>query len=828
VKIIFNSLLIIGIYVNLLYLNGEPRFIGKTNKVVRRIRSMKAPPEKLGSFFLGSEYDLETGEVTGEHVNYDARDLTTHAVCIGMTGSGKTGLCICLLEEAALDKVPAIIIDPKGDITNHLLHFPELEASDFQEWVNVDDARRKKLTIEEYSQQVAKLWKNGLGKWGIGEKRIRELSDSVDYTIYTPGSSRGISINILSSLEAPRNQGHDSLNNLITGTTGALLSLMKLNRDPVRSKEGVLIASLLHHYWIRHEDLSLEKLIQKVQDPPFNRLGVFDLETFYPSDDRVDLAISLNSIIASPSFRNWLKGDPLDVSKLLYSSDGKPRHSIFSLAHLGDEERMFFVTLLLERLSTWMQGQAGTTSLRAIVYFDEVFGYMPPVANPPSKTPLLRLLKQGRAFGLGMVLTTQNPVDLDYKGLTNTGTWFIGKLQTERDKGRLLEGLRSVDLGQRETVDFGEIIGSLDSRVFLLHNVHSQEPIVFHTRWAMNYLRGPLTGIQISKLMQHKKEPDSVAQEETRQQIDVNDNPPNLDPEIEQYFVRIDVENNPAQDKIVLYPRVLFNYSLRFFNRKRGVDKRVKRWVITPEPNDLGMIDWSRNKIIEERQIGERPPYSDELLMYDEIPDSYNTLRDLKKIRNDFSDYLYRNETFKIGTLPRLDLYQEQDESRSEFMSRVKQAAREERDSEIDELERKYDSKLDRVNSKIDDLASDLAAEKDEYNARKREEVFGVGETVLGVLLGRRRTTGITTASRRRRMTTKTKHKIENTEREIEELKEELDELEDELREQVEEITKKWENVDEEVTDYIVTPRRADVAVNEPKIAWTYYTTRNI
>ncbi|MBD3206121.1 DUF87 domain-containing protein [Candidatus Bathyarchaeota archaeon] len=789
---------------------------------------MKAPPEKLGSFFLGSEYDLETDQITGEHVNYDARDLTTHAVCIGMTGSGKTGLCICLLEEAALDKVPAIIIDPKGDITNHLLHFPELEASDFQEWVNVDDARRKKLTLEEYSNKVAELWKEGLEKWGIGEKRIRELSDSVDYTIYTPGSSRGISVNILSSLKAPRNKDQDSLNNLITGTTGALLSLMKLNRDPVRSKEGVLISSLLHHYWTREEDLSLEKLIQNVQDPPFNRLGVFDLETFYPSDDRMKLAISMNSIIASPSYSDWLNGDPLNVSKLLYRNDGKPRHSIFSLAHLGDEERMFFVTLLLERLSTWMQGQAGTTSLRALVYFDEMFGFMPPVANPPSKTPLLRLLKQGRAFGLGMVLTTQNPVDLDYKGLTNTGTWFIGKLQTERDKDRLLEGLRSVELGHGKSFDFGKIIGSLDSRVFLLHNVHSEEPIVFHTRWAMNYLRGPLTGPQISNLMKHKKEQVSKLHKDTRHQSEFSNNPPNLDPNIKQYYVRLETDRIQAQEKIVLYPRVLLNYTVRFFNRKRGVDKREKRWVITPEPNDLGLIDWSINKIIDERQINETSPYSDGLLLYDEVPDSFNTLRDLKKIRDDFSDYLYRNETFKIGTLPRMDLFQEQDESRSEFMSRVRQAAREERDAEIDELERKYDSKLDRVNSKIDDLTSDLAAEQDEYKARKREEVFGIGESVLGILLGRRRTTGITTASRRRRMTTKTKHKIEDAKREIEELKEDLKELEDELREQIEEITKKWESVDEEVTDFIVTPRRSDVTVNEPIIAWIFYTTKNI
>jgi hypothetical protein len=788
---------------------------------------MKAPPEKMGSFFLGSEYDLENGEITGEYINYDARDLTTHAVCIGMTGSGKTGLCICLLEEAAIDKVPAIIIDPKGDITNHLLHFPELLSTDFLEWINVDDARRKNYTLDEYASVVSDMWKNGLESWGIGKKRIEELSESVDYTIYTPGSGTGVPINIISSLEAPKYEDRDTLNNLISGTTSALLKLLNNDQDPVRSKEGILLSSILHHHWSQEQSLSLEKLIKQVQNPPFNRLGVFDLDAFYPEEKRLELALQLNSLIASPSFTEWLTGDTLNISRLLYHENGKPRHSIFSLAHLGEEERMFFVTLLLERISSWMQGQSGTTSLRAVLYFDEVFGYMPPVANPPSKIPLLRLLKQGRAYGLGVVLTTQNPVDLDYKGLTNTGTWFIGKLQTERDKNRVLEGLESaVQLsGIDDSINYGDIIGKLRSRVFLLHNVHNDSTKIFHTRWAMNYLRGPLTGVQIKRLMKEKKEKTSIKLITSSGKY--ASSPPNVDPKIEQYYIELSAKNfgvNERVDgKIRLLPSLLLNYRLRFYDKKRGIDKTSTNWVIAPEPNNLDEINWCQIRDIDPNTIHHQPLYSIANIVYNQIPSQFNTFKEIKQYQKKFSDYLYRNKKYVFGAHPELKIYQSQNESREDFIVQLKQASREERDSKIDKLEKKYETKLDRINLKIDRLTGSFGAKEAEYDARKREEIFGVGETVLGVLLGRRRTTGITTASRRRRMTTQTKHKLDEMKKEIEELKQELVEIEDELKEQISLITKKWENVEKEIVEYSITPRRTDIDVDEPKIAWVHY-----
>ncbi|MBS7625645.1 ATP-binding protein [Candidatus Bathyarchaeota archaeon] len=467
--------------------------------------------EKLGAFYLGKEYDLKTGRLLDRLLMYDARDLTTHAVCVGMTGSGKTGLCIDLLEEAAIDRVPAIIVDPKGDITNILLTFPNLKPEDFRPWINIDDARRKGLSEDEFAAQQAELWRNGLAQWGQNGERIKLLKDSADFVIYTPGSDAGVPVSILQSFAAPDlswESESELLRERIQGTVRALLGLIGVDADPVRSREHILLANLFEYFWRNREDLDLLRLIQSIQHPPIRQLGAFDVDTFYPKKERSELALRLNNIIAAPSFQNWLVGQPLDIPGFMSTPEGKTRHSIFYLAHLSDPERMFFLTIFLNQIIMWMRAQPGTTSLRAIFYMDEIFGFFPPVANPPSKQPMLTLLKQARAFGLGIVLTTQNPADLDYKGLANAGTWFIGRLQTERDKMRLLDGLEGVSSTAGQPLNRDElsrIISSLTNRVFLLHNVHEEAPVTFQTRWAMSYLRGPLTRLQVKDLMRDRK-----------------------------------------------------------------------------------------------------------------------------------------------------------------------------------------------------------------------------------------------------------------------------------------------------------------------------------
>src|SRR5262245_11127044 len=452
---------------------------------------MESSFEKLGVFYLGKS------KANDDLLLYDSKDLVTHAVCVGMTGSGKTGLCINLLEEAAIDGIPAIIIDPKGDLCNLLLTFPTLAPEDFAPWLEegVD------------ASQQAQLWKEGLAKWGEDGERIKRLRDAADFRIYTPGSNSGLPVSILKSFVAPPEtirQDSEALTERINTTVTSLLALIGIDADPVRSREHILLSNILNFEWSAGRDLDIAGLIQKVQTPPITKVGVMELDSYFPADARFELAMSLNHLLASPSFASWMEGESLDVAKFLHTEAGKPRHSIFSIAHLSDAERMFFVSLLLNQVLGWMRTQSGTTSLRAILYMDEIFGYFPPVSNPPSKLPLLTLLKQGRAFGLGCVLATQNPVDLDYKGLSNAGTWFIGRLQTERDKARVLEGLEGIAAGtgqKFDTQEMGQILAGLSNRIFLLNNAHEDVPEVFETRWAMSYLRGPLTRVQIKALM---------------------------------------------------------------------------------------------------------------------------------------------------------------------------------------------------------------------------------------------------------------------------------------------------------------------------------------
>ncbi|MGH6948433.1 MAG: ATP-binding protein, partial [Kiloniellales bacterium] len=472
-----------------------------------------APFEKLGAFYLGRLYDGAAGKPSDAPLLYDSKDLTTHAVCVGMTGSGKTGLCLSLLEEATIDGLPAIAIDPKGDIGNLLLNFPALEPADFEPWIDPGEAARKGRSPAEQAESVAQLWRKGLADWGEDGRRVARLREAAEVRIYTPGSSAGLPVSVLSSFAAPADAlraDAEAFNDRVSAAVSGLLSLIGVEADPLRSREHILLASILSHHWKEGRDLDVGRLIREVQKPPFDKVGVLDLESVYPAKERFELSTMLNGLLASPGFAAWMEGAPLDIGRMLWDEQGKPRIAIFSIAHLSDPERMFFVTLLLTEILGWVRAQSGTTSLRALLYMDEVFGYLPPVANPPSKLPLLTLLKQARAFGLGVVLATQNPVDLDYKGLSNTGTWLIGRLQTERDKLRVLDGLEGAAASAGATFDraaLDRVLSGLSSRVFLMNNVHEDAPVLFHTRWALSYLRGPLTREEIRLLTAERAEP---------------------------------------------------------------------------------------------------------------------------------------------------------------------------------------------------------------------------------------------------------------------------------------------------------------------------------
>ena len=524
--------------------------------------------EKLGAFYLGKRYDTEADKLTDELVLYDSKDLTTHAVIIGMTGSGKTGLGIGILEEAALDHIPVIAIDPKGDMGNLLLTFPKLAADDFRPWVNPRTAMDKGQTVDQFAAGQAALWKKGLGEWGQTGERIAQLRKNVDLNIYTPGSNSGLPVSVLQSFSAPDQSLIDDIDlyrERVQSTATGILTLLDIDADPVASREHILISRLLDNAWREGRSLDVPTLIGEIQNPPITKVGVMNLDAFFPARDRFALAMRLNNLLAAPGFEAWMQGTPLNAKNLLYTEEGKPRISIMSIAHLDDAQRMFFVSMLLNELIAWMRAQQGTSSLRAILYMDEIFGYMPPIANPPSKNLFLTLLKQARAYGLGLVLATQNPVDLDYKGLSNTGTWFIGRLQTERDKARVMEGLEGASGGSFNKQDMERTIAGLGKRRFLLHNVHEDEAVVFNTRWVMSYLAGPLTRDHIRSLMSGAKDKlEAVVNEVSKPKRKASDSAPALPPAVEQFFV----EGAGAGDRLSPSPDR---------RRRRGVHQRPLR-----------------------------------------------------------------------------------------------------------------------------------------------------------------------------------------------------------------------------------------------------------
>ena len=806
--------------------------------------------EKTGSFYLGKRYDPQKRKVLAEPVLYESRDLTTHAVCVGMTGSGKTGLCIDLLEEAALQGIPAIVVDPKGDMTNLLLTFPGLRPAEFRPWINLDDARRKGLSPDEYAQEIASTWARGLREWGIGLERLQRLRDAAEFAIYTPGSDAGQPISILHTLKVPAlswDENEELLREKIAGTVSALLALIGIEADPVKSREHILLANIFEEAWRKGEDLDIARLILRIQKPPLAKLGVFPVETFFPEKDRLELAMALNGLIATPSFENWIEGQALDIDAILHTSEGKPRVSIFYIAHLDEAERMFFMTLLLGQVQTWLRAQSGTTGLRAILYCDEVFGYLPThPANPPSKPPLLYLLKQARAFGLGLVLTTQNPVDLDYKALSNAGTWLIGKLQTERDKLRVLEGLEGAlsavgALADRAHLD--KLITSLESRVFLLHNVHADQPLVFKSRWAMSYLRGPLTRDQIRTLVSAEvPAPPSRPLAETVGEVAVapvraeapglSEVPPQLPSSIQQYFLPVNVSLEWAirraeeeedttivyQDKqLVYWPALLGLASMYFAHTRSGLSDRqaVGRLV---HPLEEGAVDWDEGEVTIEREELSAKPAQDAL--FADPPPGLSDARRLKRLEKEFINYLYHNVSLTLLHNPRLKLYSRPDETAKEFQRRCRVEASKRRDTEVEKLKKKYEKRLDQLESRKRREERELAQDEAEYEARKREELLSAGESVLGFLTGRRSRRAISTASRKRRLTQQARADVEESLEAIEDYETQIQDLREELEEEIAEITERWAETIDVVEEVEVRAKKADISVEAFGLAW--------
>jgi hypothetical protein len=682
-------------------------------------------------FYLGREYDLARRQALDQPVMYDARDLTTHGVIVGMTGSGKTGLGISLLEEAAIDGIPSIIIDPKGDLTNLLLQFPNLDPALFRRWLNPDDARQQGISEDQLAAELASRWRQGLADSLQTPERISRLQAAAEWRIYTPGSEAGLPLSLLGTFTAPGGDlSREALNQKIDATAMALLGLSGIAGDAVQSREHILIAQLLLHAWSAGRSLDLPQLIQQIQNPPVRTVGTYNVDAFFPARERHRFASALNNVLAAPGFSTWITGEPLDLGRMLYAA-GKPRQLIFYVAHLDDRQRMFFTTLLLEEVLSWTRKQTGTSNLRALVYFDEVAGYLPPhPRNPPSKAPLMTLMKQARAFGVGVVLATQNPVDLDYKALSNAGTWFVGKLQTERDKQRLLDGLEGVAAEQGTLTDRAHleaVIASLGNRLFLMHSVHRPKPLLFQSRWALTFLRGPLTREQVKELMEPVKRqlrdeapraiplctwchaelgpgvtdacPQCGKMPWARAQLRVQDKQfkqglqrgeaplatavapsaapsvdrmaPVLPPEVTQFYLSVQ-RPAPPGGRLEYRARLLGFAEVVFLtDRRRGVEHRQQYRLLAAAPAAGHPADWAAAEAVGAALVQPEPG-----ARWAGAPDTLDTGRKLRALEKAFAEYLASTLKLALFQNTDLQLVSEPGEGRAAFQERCRAAAR--------------------------------------------------------------------------------------------------------------------------------------------------------
>jgi hypothetical protein len=798
--------------------------------------------EKLGVFYLGRVFDPQARRPLPEPLLYDAKDLTTHGVCVGMTGSGKTGLCISLLEEAAIDGIPAIAIDPKGDLGNLLLTFPELRPEDFAPWIDPEEAARQGHTPEQHARAVAERWRQGLAEWDQDGSRIARFREAADVALYTPGSRAGLPISVLRSFAAPSPAlaaDEEALRERVLSAVSGLLALVGVAADPVRSREHILLATLLDRAWRAGRDLDLASLIRELQSPPFERVGVLDLESFFPARERFELALALNNLLASPAFAAWSEGAPLDVARLLHTPEGRPRISILSIAHLSEAERMFFVTILLNEVVAWMRAQPGTQSLRALLYMDEVFGYLPPTANPPSKLPLLTLLKQARAYGLGVLLATQNPVDLDYKALSNAGTWFLGRLQTERDKARVIDGLEGASAASGAAFDRQRLertLSGLGSRVFLLNDVHEDEPVLFHTRWALSYLRGPLTREQIARLAQERATaapepaPAPAAAPAPRPAAaaaassPTNAERPVVPPKVDETF--LSPTPGDGGGALVYRPALLARAQLRYASAKHDLDRWESLVLLAPLA-DSGSegAPWEAAQ-----ELGaELPPLEAEPASgarFAPLPSAAARPESYERWTKQLTTWLHRERPLRLLRCPELRLVSRQGESEGDFRVRLREALHERRDLELERLRQRYAPRLAGLQERIRSAQAALGREQSQLQQQKMQTAVSVGATLLGALFGRklgsvgnvgRATTAARSASRvarEREDALRAQEKLATLEAQLADLSAELEaELERVRHEQREEALA--------LDETVVRPSRTDLSVERLALAWT-------
>ena len=792
--------------------------------------------EKLGVFYLGKRWDPAAQRVTDEPILYDSKDLTTHAMCVGMTGSGKTGLCLSLIEEAAIDGIPVLAIDPKGDLGNLMLTFPELRAEDFAPWIDAEEAARKGRTPAEHAAATSKQWRDGLAQGQQDGERIRRLRAAADFAIYTPGSQAGLPLSVLKGFAAPGVgliADRDGFAQRVQAATSGILSLLGIEADPLRSREHIYIASVLDHHWRAGRDLEIADLIRAVQEPPFQRIGVMDVESMFPAKDRFALAMALNGLLASPAFAAWGEGEPLDVQRLLWTTEGKPRVSILSIAHLPDDQRMFFVTLLLSEVLAWMRQQSGTSSLRALIYMDEVAGFLPPTANPPSKLPMLTLLKQARAFGVGMMLATQNPVDLDYKALSNMGTWFLGRLQTERDKLRVLDGLEgaSTQSGARfDRAAVDQILSGMQGRTFLLHNVHDDAPVLLHTRWAMSYLRGPMTRSQIELVMKDRKAGPAgsspvggiaaAAAASTTPKGAATARPVLADGIVQRYQACRRALGSGEQ--LLYKPALLATAVLHYQSTKEGIDLWRKVQVIAPLQAKMDANPWDDDGVVVTEQPIDCDEQPDERGGFAPLPTGAAQAKAYASWSKQLKDELYRSQPLRLAWCPALKAGSKPDESEGDFRARLALALREQRDRDVAKLQQSYQPKLLRLQERRRNAEQVVDQQRAQRRSAGITAVASVGASILGALFGRKRVSTSVTSTVRSMSRVGGEHgDVRRAEEDVAALTTQERELEREFEATVASTQRALDPATLALETREVAPKKVDTRVEELVLLWT-------
>ncbi len=785
--------------------------------------------EKLGAFYLGKAYDLEENKRRDELVLYDSKDLTTHAVIVGMTGSGKTGLGVGLIEDAAIDKIPVIAIDPKGDLANLMLTFPDLRPEDFRPWIGVEEAATSGKSADALAESKAELWRKGLAAWGQDGERIRRLRETADFAVYTPGSTAGLPISVLRGFDAPPAavRGDAELYaERVSATATSLLALLQVDADPLTSREHILLSNLLTHAWDAGRNLDLAALIAGVQQPPFEKVGVLSVDAVFPPKDRLGFAMRINNLLASPAFQAWTVGEPLAADRLLYTETGKPRVSVLSIAHLTDAERMFFVSMLLADLIGWMRSQPGTGSLRAILYIDELFGYMPPVANPATKPLLLTLLKQARAIGVGLVLATQNPVDLDYKGLSNAGTWFVGRLQTERDKLRLVEGLLGAAGGSLDKATIERTLSSLGKRVFLLHNVHESAPVVFETRWVLSYLAGPMTREQIRTLMAGRSTPAATAPAAASPVSPTGAkllaHAPAAPAGVPQYFLPVRKAIDPAA--VVYLPRALGLGDVTYDNARHDIHEQHRFLRIAPITDDAVPLDWEHGEPagLDADELEQEPLPG---ARFQDLPSAASDAKNYGAWSKLLQSYLRADRPLTLLRSTSLKLVSKPDETERDFRIRLQGAAREKRDAEVEKLRQKYGSKVATLDDRI--RRAEQAVEREQEQAKQRglDTAVSVGSALLGAFLGRKRmsrtsATRIGSAVRSVGRATREAGDIGRAKENVDALLRSRADLEAELEREIQTIDSAYDAQAESLEELSIRPKSTGIQLHAVGLAW--------